>query len=142
MQLVALLRELLRLRWLVFGALILSIALGASVAYKLPSMQSRSYTVGVASATAMVDTPRSQVVDLGGQAGADPGTLSARAALLANLMTDAPIKDQTAKRAAIPARRLLTPDVPGAGVGAETTSGDGASDPKAIILRTSVATQE
>jgi hypothetical protein len=142
MPLVTILRELLRLRWFVIGALLLSLGAAAGLTLKRPS-----YTVGIASATALVDSPSSQVVDLGGgQAGADVGTLTARANLLASLMTSEPLKDEIAKRAGIDPKMLLTPgqQLPGAGSASAQVSGAAIteSDPRASILRTSVATQQ
>lgn len=64
---------------------------------------------GVAHALALVDTPSSQVVDLGGdsQVDANINTLSMRATLLAGLMTSSPLKEEIAARAGIAPSSLL-----------------------------------
>jgi hypothetical protein len=91
---------------------VLAITAGISVAYSFSppsSLQSRQYDVALGSATALVDSPSSQVVDLGGSetVRADIGSLSARATLLASVMTSSPLKDEIAARAGVPPQRLI-----------------------------------
>jgi capsular polysaccharide biosynthesis protein len=151
MELVAMLRVLWRHRMLVVVAALIAVLVGLTVAYRVglpPKLESRQYTVGVASLTALVDTPSSQVVDLGGKTGADIGTLSARASLLASLMTSSPIKDEIASRAGVAPDRLIAVSpaaAPGAGGrGDAAAAGPPAktNDPKAIILRAKIPNLE
>jgi hypothetical protein len=149
MGLVAVLRELWQFRVLVAALALLSLVVGILMTYRVSaplSLESRQYEVGIASARALVDTPSSQVVDLGGGTGADVGTLSARANLLASLMTSSPIKDDIARRADIPIELLVTPATPSVGVAAADASRNvtgavvTADDPGAYVLRSSVPT--
>jgi hypothetical protein len=66
--------------------------------------------VGTAHAMALVDTPNSQVVDLGGAAddtSAGIVTLSNRATLLTGLMTSSPLTEEIAARAGISPKTLI-----------------------------------
>jgi capsular polysaccharide biosynthesis protein len=148
MELVAMLRVLWRHRMLVVVAALIAVLVGLAVAYRIgmpPKLASRQYTVGVASLTALVDTPSSQVVDLGGKTGADIGTLSARASLLANLMTSSPIKDEIASRAGVAPDQLIAVS-PAAAPGAQGAGASGppdkTNDPKAKILTTKIPNLE
>ena len=67
-----------------------------AVAFKLPSLESRRYEVGVATARVLVDTPKSQVLEVA-PLGSD--TLGARANLIANLMVEGVVKSAIAKKA-------------------------------------------
>jgi len=144
MEFVAILRLLWRRRLLVTAAGLLALLIGVSMAYRLGlPPQSRSYQVGVGSVTALVDTPSSQVVDLGGGAGSDVQTLSGRASLLASLMTSSPIKDEIAARAGVAADAFVT--IPPANGGAATAEATGDSlgsispnDRRASILKASI----
>jgi hypothetical protein len=113
MEVVLMLRELWRRRWLVLASGLLALAIGLLMTYKVSppfKLQSRAYTVGIASTTAMLDTPSSQVVDLGGQnddVAASAGSLPGRAALLASVLTISPLKDRIAKTAGIDPRTLI-----------------------------------
>jgi hypothetical protein len=98
MQLVNILRALWRLRLVVVLMGVLSLIAGLSVAFKLPSLETRRYEVGVATAKVLVDTPKSQVVEV---APKGSETLGVRANLLANLMVDGALKAEIAKRAGI-----------------------------------------
>ena len=68
MEAITILRELWRLRYLVFLGAILAVAIALMTAYRVslapPKLESRQYHVGVASARMLIDTPDSQVVDL------------------------------------------------------------------------------
>lgn len=114
MDAVAILRLLWRRRLVVALGLVLAVACGIVMAYKVtpglpPSFESRQYEVGIASAEVLVDSPSSQVADLGGgQAGIDVNGLTSRARLLANLMATSPLKDQIARRAGIAEASLIT----------------------------------
>jgi hypothetical protein len=108
MDLVPILRELWRMRRLVALAGLVAIFAGLAITYQLPSLQSRQYDVGVATARALLDTPSSAVADLGGEEGSTAvGALPSRAALLANLLTTAPLEDEIAKRAGISPDKLI-----------------------------------
>lgn len=150
MELVAILRLLWRRRGLVITAALLSVLVGISMAYRIgipPKLESRQYHVGLGSATALVDTPSSQVVDLGGNTGSDVRTLSARASLLASVMTSSPIKDEIASRAGVAPDKLIAvpPSSPGASGPAPTSvsgSSVSATDPQANILKASIPSLE
>jgi hypothetical protein len=150
MEVVAMLRVLWRYRLLVVVAALLAALVGLSVAYRIglpPKLESRQYHVGVGSVTALVDTPSSQIVDLGPDTGADITTLAARASLLANLMTSSPIKDEIASRAGVAPDELIAVSpaaaAPGAGA-APSVSGASVSakNPKANILTAKIPNLE
>jgi hypothetical protein len=103
MELVTILRELWRLRLLVVVVALIALLAGLAVAFKLPSLESRKYEVGVATASVLVDTPNSQVVEVAPK-GSD--TLGVRANLIANLMAEGVVKSAIAQRAGIPPERL------------------------------------
>jgi hypothetical protein len=144
MELVAILRLLWRRRLLVIAAGLLALVIGVSMAYRLGlPPQSRQYQVGIASVTALVDTPSSQVVDLGGATGSDVQTLSGRASLLASLMTSSPIKDEIAAKAGVAPDELIAiaPASGGAAGAAATGESIGSlspNDPRASILKASI----
>jgi hypothetical protein len=140
-QTAIILQQLLRMRALVGLMAVLALVAGGLVAFRpgLPP-QSRSHTVGVGSARALIDTPHSQVIDLGLKQDANAGVLPARAVLLANLLTTSPLKDETARRAGVPSDRLIavadTPTDSGAPVQKPVATGTSvsASDPTAYVL--------
>lgn len=149
MGMIAPLRRLWRLRSLVAVAGVVALLVGLSVAYRIHppfSLQSRQYHVGIASAQALVDTPSSQIVDLGGgaTATADIATLSARASLLASLMATSPMKDEIARSVGVAPNRLIAVPPASAVPGATTTptapvgSTVSLKDPRANILKTSI----
>lgn len=113
MTAVAVLRELWSRRLLVaIGfALATMVALLMSFSVKLglpPSFDGRQFTVGIGSAGVLVDSPSSQIADLGdSESKADVTSLSARAQLLGNLMATSPLKDQIARRAGVAPERML-----------------------------------
>jgi hypothetical protein len=123
MRAVVLLRELWRHRMLVLAGALLAVIVAVLTAFKVSpplTLQSRSYEVGVASTTALVDTPTSQVVDLGDSNDNSAGALPGRAALLASLLSTSPLKDDIAKKAGIDPHTLIagSPDTGGAAAGA------------------------
>jgi hypothetical protein len=142
---VGVLRELWRFRVPVLAAALFALVVGVLLMFRVSvpgGIESRRYDVGLASTTALVDTPSSQVADLG-DTGADVGTLSVRASLLASLMTSSPIKDQIAARAGLPADTLIAIPPSGTGPGAAPPPNvPGTEKPGAIILRASVPTLE
>ncbi|WP_445149211.1 hypothetical protein [Baekduia sp. Peel2402] len=140
MELVAALRLLWRHRLLVALMAVIGVLVALSLAYRIgfpPKLESRHYNVGVGSITALVDTPNSQVVDLGGDTGSDIATLSARAGLLASLIASSPIKDQIAAQVGIDNDKLITASAD------PTTGASGAvavkDDQHAYILKSAIA---
>jgi capsular polysaccharide biosynthesis protein len=108
-----------RHRILVALSVVLAVVAGMAVAFKIgipPKLQSRQYTVGVASASALIDTPTSQVVDLGLKSSAAGASLPGRAALLASLLTTSPLRNEVAQRAGIDVGTLIA-TAPAAEVG-------------------------
>jgi capsular polysaccharide biosynthesis protein len=141
MELVSILRLLWRHRVLVAIAALVSVLVGLSMVYRIglpPKLESRHYQVGIGSVTALVDTPHSQVVDLGGDTGSDIATLSARASLLASLMASSPLKDEIASRAGIRPDELLTAAQSG-GTSDAAPAPTPANDAEATILKASIA---
>jgi len=98
MDTVTILRRLWRLRLFVVLVGVLALLAAYVFGFKPGTLQSRKYSVGIASSRIFVDTPASQVVDVSPK-GSD--TTGARANLLANLMVDGEIKTAIAKRAGI-----------------------------------------
>jgi hypothetical protein len=112
MQAVAILRQLWSQRLLVAVGMLLAAAVGIGMTYEVsglpPRFESRQYKVGIASAEVLVDSPSSQVADLGGgKALTDVVGLASRARLLANLMAISPLKDRIALRAGVDPRTLV-----------------------------------
>jgi hypothetical protein len=104
-ELVTILRELWRLRILVVLVTLVAVGTGYAVAYQVSfPPQSRSYTVGIATARILVDTPDSQVVEV---APKGSETLGARANVLANLMVDGELKAAIAERAGVRPNKLV-----------------------------------
>jgi hypothetical protein len=98
MDTVSVLRDLWRHRILVAGVAVVALLAGFAVLYKLPSLEPRSYQVGVATARILVDTPSSQVVEI---APKGSESLGVRANLLASLMVDGVVKAAIAERAGL-----------------------------------------
>ncbi len=144
MEAAKVLRQLWRHRLSVAVGMLLALMLGVVMAYKVtpgfpPQLESRQYKVGIASAEMLIDSPSSQVADLGGgQAAVDVNALTTRARLLANLMATSPLKDQIARRAGIPARSLIA-SVPSIGLALEPKPLDNSntSNPRANKLKVS-----
>jgi hypothetical protein len=143
---VVILRELSRSRILVTVAAVFAIAVGGLTAYSpgIPP-KSRQYEIGIASARALVDTPSSQVVDLGPKEDANVGVLPSRTVLLANLLTTSPLRDQIAERAGVRLDRLIVhAETPAGGIPVSAPAATGAKlspeDPRInlITLQTDV----
>ena len=99
MESVTILRDLWRRRTAVCAIGLLALAIGFLLAYRVGfPPERRSYTVGVATASVLVDTPRSQVVEVAPK-GSD--ALASRANVLANLMVDGEIKNAIVQRAGL-----------------------------------------
>jgi len=102
---VTILRSLWRHRVAVCVVALLAILSGWMVAYRLSfPPERRAYSVGMASTSILIDTPKSQVVAVDPE-GSD--TLAARASVLSNLMVDGAIESVIAKRAALPPDKLI-----------------------------------
>jgi hypothetical protein len=101
---VTILRVLWRNRVMVCVAGLAALAAGWMIAFgaSFPP-KPRAYTLGVATVSVLVDTPKSQVVEIDPK-GSD--TLGARANVLANLMVDGDIKNAIARRIGIGADKL------------------------------------
>ena len=106
---------------LIWLALVISVVLGAFVAYRpgLPP-ESRQYTVWLASADILVDTADSQVVD---SKGPDFLSLANRTSLLGNLIATKPLRTAIGERAGVDATTLVV--VPPANTTTSTTGGVG-----------------
>ena len=113
MDVVSILRQLWRHRLPVAVGVALALTVGLLMAYRVgaglpPTFESRQYAVGVASAEVLVDSPSSQIADLGGgKVRADVAALTARARLLASLMAASPLKDDIARTAGIDPRTFV-----------------------------------
>jgi hypothetical protein len=146
MTLFTALRQLLRRRACVIVALVCACSVGVAIPYRIgfpPKLTSRQYNVGIASASALVDSTRSQVADLGLDTGSDVFTLAARASLLGSVITGSPVKDEIAHLAGVPANELIAtpPVVAGAGASPAASVPDASihpSDPRANILNVSI----
>src|SRR5690349_4130444 len=100
MDMVTMLRDLWRSRFVVAGVLLVALLAGILVLYKVsPSgLQSRKYQLGVATRSILVDTPSSQVGEIAPE-GSD--SVGIQADLLARLMVDGTLKDSIARAAGI-----------------------------------------
>jgi hypothetical protein len=103
MDFVRMMRALWHRRALVAVVAVLAVVVGIGLI-----AGTRTTKVGTAHAIALVDTPSSQVADLGSiNTVASIATLTSRATLLTGLMTSSPLKDEIAAKAGISARNLL-----------------------------------
>ena len=130
------LRTLLRHRVLLIIGALLAVFVCLLITFQLPSLKSRNYKIGVATASILVDTPRSQVVDV------NPigiGSVSATANLLAVVMTQGDVKASIAKNAGLVPSKLST--ISASAAGPQTSVSDSvARDPGAGILITNTLT--
>ncbi len=147
MNVVSSLRTLWRFRLLIAAIAVASVVIGLTTAYRIQGptkFETRQYQVGIGSAQALVDTPSSQIADLGSvdTVSVDIATLSTRAGLLANLMTSSPMKDEIAARAGVRPDKLIA--VPPTSLAAGVTPGAApgvtvrASDRSASILKVTI----
>jgi len=137
MQIVTILRELWRLRLLVVLTAIVAVIVAINVAYEVSpsSIESRKYSVGVATARILVDTPDSQVVEVAPEGSDATGV---RANLLANLMVEGEIKTEIAHRAG-----LRTEDLDGVAKTAALPAASSAPpDPRGYVLTTDVLSSQ
>jgi hypothetical protein len=112
-----------------------------------PKLESRRYEAGVATSRVLVDSPHSQVVDLGDKSGDTQGSatdlagLSFRAHLMANLMATSPLKERIAASAQIAPDRLTVTGPTGDGPDPASLPSPPrvhSDDPEATILDLSV----
>jgi hypothetical protein len=110
------LRELwCRRRLILVGAVVALVAALLTVYRVSPpfGLESKQYEAGLATMQVLVDSPQSQVVDLGEESPevdggtVDFGGLATRSRLLANLMANSPLHEQIARAAAVPANMLI-----------------------------------
>lgn len=133
MELVTILRSLWRLRLLVGIVAFAATVVGWMLAYQFSfPPQSRSDKVGIATVRVLVDTPKSQVVEV---APKGSETLGSRANVLANLMVDGELKAAIARRAGLRPNQLFAATEPAPGDPAVTPV-----DPKAHSLMAGVVT--
>jgi hypothetical protein len=107
MTIVTILRQLWHQRLTVSLVALVSVMVGMAVGYKVtfpPSIDSRQYQIGIATARILLDTPSSQIVEI---APKGSETLGERANLLSNLMIDGELKSAIAKRAGLAPDALL-----------------------------------
>ncbi len=135
------LRDLWRFRLYVLGVSVLAVLAGLTVMYKVslpPKFESRAYDVGVATAHILVDTPRSQLVEV---APTGVGTLGMNTELLASLMIDGLIKSDIAHRAGLQPDQIVgvtdAATVPSAAGPSPVSAPSG---PRAFVLTTQVMT--
>lgn len=132
-------RILWRRRALVGLALVVAVVGLVVAAYRVRSpteIESREYRVGIGSARALIDTPKSQVVDLSDATGNGIDGLSTRAELLADLMMKSVIKDGIARRAGVaPAALIADPVRPADAIEASQAAATGRG---ANVLRVTV----
>jgi hypothetical protein len=118
---VSIMRSLWRRRRIVAVGVVVGLLVAVATAYRVrigvpPELERRHTSVGMASAKVLVDSQRSQVVDLGGaQDQPDVVALIVRARLLANLIATSPLRERIARRAGIDAR-TFTAVAPSLGV--------------------------
>ena len=99
MQTVTILRQLWHRRLLVGIVAAVAVVIGFLLAFRISfPPESRNSSVGAATARILVDSPRSQVVDITPKGSA---TLGARASVLANLMAEGEVKKAIAHRAGL-----------------------------------------
>jgi hypothetical protein len=135
---ITILRQLWRLRVAVSTFALLSILIGALLAFRptLPP-QSRKYHVGAAHVHILIDTPASQVVEIDPK-GSD--SLGSRASLLSNLMVEGDVKAAIARRAGLRPDQLVA--LSDAAVEPATVAPAQLEGPKALLLKTTVVTND
>jgi hypothetical protein len=103
------LRDLWRHRLLVSLVTVFALLAGLATVYRIelsvpPKFHSKQHTVGLASASVLLDTRESNIASL---EGGDFATLSARAALLMRLLATPPVKATLAQRAGVVPQKLV-----------------------------------
>lgn len=142
MRSIKILRQLWRHRLLVVAVGLIATIAGMAVMFKLPSLQSRSYVVGVATGQILLDTPDSQVVAVSPK-GSD--TLGVRAGLIASLMVGGTVESAIAHNAGLSLRQLggttgAATQGPAVLGGSSPVSSETPSGPDAYVLRTNTLT--
>ena len=94
---------------LIAAAFVVAAAIGMLVSFRVsllpPSLHSRQTFVGAASAQVLIDTPHSQIADIG--SGGQSTTLYTQASLLADVMASAPVVNEIATQVGIPSSQLV-----------------------------------
>jgi capsular polysaccharide biosynthesis protein len=146
MGVVGALRTLWRRRIIVAAIGVFAVFIGLYVAYSFSpptSLKSRQYHVANGSASALIDSPKSQVVDLGSAdaLGVDVSSLDSRATLLASLMTSSPLKEEIAAKAGINPTELIaiSPAMLDPAPGTPVVLPD-TSNPNSKVLRATIPT--
>jgi capsular polysaccharide biosynthesis protein len=101
---VTILRTLWRSRVLVAVVAVVAVLASCALAFDPVPPKTKGYTVGIATARILIDTPRSQVVEVEPK-GSE--TLGSRASVLANLMIDGQLEADIAKRAGLNPKKLI-----------------------------------
>jgi hypothetical protein len=133
MDTVTILRGLWRRRLLVVVVILLALLAGAALMFG-----SKKYSVGLASARILVNTPHSQIVDIAPRGGA---ALGQQALLLASLMVDGDLKSVIAHKAGLKPSQIVgvgqsvTAQAPGSAAPSSTPTG-----PNSYVLTTQVLT--
>jgi hypothetical protein len=104
MELVAIVRELLRHKLLVAAAVAIAVVVAVATAYKLPSMEKRNISVGAATGQILVDSNPSTLVAGGGSD--TISSLGSRAQVYAQYLSSRDAVAQVAERTGIPARLI------------------------------------
>jgi hypothetical protein len=137
MDTVMVLRELWRLRRYVAVVCVLALLTGAALI-------SREYTVGVATARILVDTPKSQVADVSPKGS---GLVALQANLLATIMVDGTIKSAIAQRVGVKPNELVgvttaatDPSASGSSPVSGSSGPSAPSGPDAYALTTQIMT--
>lgn len=99
------LRQLWRRRGFLAAVGVLAVFAGMAVWFKLPSLQSRSYKVAVATGQILLDTRDSQVVALAPPKGSE--TLGVRANMLATLLVGGTLESTIAQQAGLHPSQLI-----------------------------------
>jgi len=135
---IPILRDLWQRRRLVALFGVVALLIGVSMAYRpgLPP-KSRSYHVGEAHLQILVDTPDSQVVDLGSD---NPAAIGSRAGLIATLMVGGDVKQAIAGAARLKPQQLIA--ISSSSVGPTTTTAAQLKNPRAFVLKTSVVSTD
>jgi hypothetical protein len=136
-DLIAIFRDLWRLRRLVVLAGVAALLAAVVVAFEVPSLESRRHEVGVATARILVDTPKSQVLKVAPK-GSD--TLGLRANVLANVMVEGVVRAAVAERIGLRPSQLqgVAESAAAPSVAPAPSSTTSATNPLAYVLKTRV----
>jgi hypothetical protein len=94
MDLIKIINELWKRRFLVIAAFVIAVLVGVSMNYKLPSLEKKALLVGAATSQVLVDSQTSAIADVN----RDPAPLANRAVVLAQYMSSAEARGQIADK--------------------------------------------